>query len=411
MLSKVLFGVLGTFIAILLVAIGFLGGVISESPRPSAAVAVAATANAGAVDKDFGILTEIAKVLGEDFVEADKAKSNLLLDGAIQGLFAPLKDPHSTYISPSDYALQKNDFEGAFEGIGATVAKQDDWLVIVQPLPNTPAEKAGLKPGDLILAVGADSAKGWTVEQGVIRIRGVAGTSVKLTIRHTDGKEETLSIQRASIKQASVATIPPGGKVMDSAGKEVTDYAYIQIRSFTRTTPDEIKMAIEAANKSGAKGIILDVRGNPGGLLNETIQIADMFLHKGDIVTQVDRSGATQTASAKPGVLTNLPLVMLQDQFSASGAELLAAAIKENNRGTIIGTRSFGKGTVNHLRELSNGGAVYVSIARWLTPARNQIEAQGVRPNIEVAPTADDITARRDIWMFRAVDTLRAGGR
>ena len=338
---------------------------------------------------------------------ADKAKAGTLRDGAIQGIFEALNDPHSTYIDPQNYALQKSNFDGAFEGIGATVSKQDDWLVIVTPLPNTPAEKAGLKPGDQILTVDGESAKGWTIEQGVGRIRGKSGTSVKLGIKHTDGKEETLSIQRASVKQVSVSTTPPTGKITDSTGKEVTDYAYIQIRSLTKTTPDELKTAIEAATKSGAKGIILDVRGNPGGLLKETIDIADMFLDKGEIVTQVDRAGGSVTASAKPGTLTNLPLVMLQDQFSASGAELLAAAIKENQRGTIIGTRSFGKGTVNHLRELSNGGAVYVSIARWLTPARNQIEAQGVQPNVLVAPTQEDITARRDIWVFRAIDTLR----
>ncbi len=172
--------------------------------------------------------------------------------------------------------------------------------------------------------------------------------------------------------------------------------------------PDEVKAAIEDAKKRDARGLILDVRGNPGGLLSETIQVVDMLLDKGNIVTQVDRSGAEQTAAATAGVLTDLPVVVLQDQFSASGAELLAAAVKENNRGTVVGTRSFGKGTVNHLRELSNGGAVYVSIARWLTPARNQIEAQGVRPNVEVSPTQEDIQARRDIWMHRAVEVLRA---
>lgn len=414
MSNKILFGVLGTMIAALLVAIGFLGRVVTEPVRSHAAAAAATqadAANADSVDKDFVLLGEIAKVLGADFVEVDRAKSGLLRDGAIQGIFEALKDPHSTYITPNEYAMQKNDFEGAFEGIGATVAKQDDFLVIVTPLPNTPAEKAGLKPGDTILAVDGDSAKGWTVEQGVLRIRGRAGSSVKISIRHTDGKEETLTIPRASIKQASVNNTPPGGKLMDGSGKEATDYAYFQIRSFTRTTPDEVQKAIEAANRSGAKGIILDVRGNPGGLLNETIQVVDMFLDKGEIVTQVNRAGSTQTATAKPGVLTTLPLVILQDQFSASGAELLAAAIKENGRGTIVGTRSFGKGTVNHLRELSNGGAVYVSIARWLTPARNQIEAQGVRANIEVQPTPDDIQARRDVWVQRAIDALRSGVR
>ena len=404
-LKKILLGVTGTLIVALLVASGFIGRMVFERLNPDAR---AGAANAAQIDGEFSVLGEIAKVLGEDFVEADHAKAEALRDGAIAGIFETLNDPHSTYMTPNEYALQKNDFEGAFEGIGATVAKQDDWLIIVQPLPNTPAEKAGLQPGDVILSVDGQSAKGWTVEQGVLRIRGLAGSSVVLAIRHKDGKEQTVTIQRASIKQSSVSTTPPGGSLMDASGATVTDLAYIHIRSFTRSTPDEVKTAIEAANKSGAKGIILDVRSNPGGLLTETIQIADMLLDKGEIVTQVDRAGS-QTASATPGTITSLPIVVLQDQFSASGSELLAAALKDNGRAKIIGTRSFGKGTVNHLRELSNGGAVYVSIARWLTPARQQIEAQGVTPDILVNPTQEDIQARRDIWVHRAIETLRAG--
>ena len=408
-LSKILMGVAGTLSAVLLVAAGFLGHEVYDrqfgDAPPAQVASSAATASTG---KDFGILGEIAKILGEDFVEPDKAQPGRLFDGAVEGLFSQLDDSHSTYISPEEYALQKSDFEGAFEGIGATVSKQGDWLVITQPLPGTPAERAGVKPGDTILTVDGESAQGWTVEQGVRRIRGPVGKVVKIGVRHADGKEEELSIQRASIRQASVSNVPPTGKVTDASGAEVTDYAYILIRSFTKTTPTEVKEALEAANKAGAKGIILDVRSNPGGLLSETIEIADMFLDKGEIISQVDRAGNKQTASAQRGVVTNLPVVVLQDQFSASGAEVLAAALKENGRAQVIGTRSFGKGTVNHLRDLSNGGAVYVSIARWLTAAGNQIEGQGVQPNIEVNVTQEDIQARRDIWMYRAVEVLRA---
>ena len=417
MVRKLLFGALGTLIAGLLVAIGVLGHMVFADPSSArvldAAASKANASNADAVDRDFALLHEIAKVLGQDFVQANQAGATVLRDGAIRGIFEALKDPHSFYADPDEHALQKRDFEGTFEGIGATVQKLDDFLVIVQPMPDSPAEKAGLKPGDVILSVDGESAKGWTVEKGVPRIRGVAGSTVRLAVRHSDGKEETLSIRRASIKQASVGTRPPGanGKLIDSSGTEATDYAYIQIRSFTRSTPDEVRKAIEAAHRANARGIILDVRGNPGGYLTETVEIADMFLDKGEIYSQVDRAGNRETATADRAVLTSLPVAVLQDQFSASGAELLAAALKENGRATIVGTRSFGKGTVNHLRELSNGGAVYVSIARWLTPARNQIEGQGVRPNIEVQATQDDIQAHRDIWVHRAIDALRAGGR
>ena len=392
---KILFGALSTLIVVLLVAVGYLGRIVMEPT----------------VAQDFRILPEIATVLGEDFVQPELATPEALRNGAIQGIFAALDDSHSAYIEPDDYLIQKNDLDGTFEGIGATVSLQDEWLIIVQPLPDSPAERAGLQPGDLILSVDGESARGWSVQKGVLRIRGLAGTEVSLGIRHLDGGEETLSIERASITQASVGVLPPGEALTDRDGDQVTDYGYIRIRAFTRSTPEEMQEALAAVLDGGAQGIILDLRGNPGGLLAETIQVVDMFLDGGDIVTQVARDGSEQHASATPGTLTDLPLVILQDRFSASGAELLAAAIKENGRGTVVGTRSFGKGTVNHVRELSNGGAVYVSIARWLTPDRNQIEGDGVEPNFEVTPTDADIEARNDVWMFRALEVLRDGPR
>jgi carboxyl-terminal processing protease len=142
----------------------------------------------------------------------------------------------------------------------------------------------------------------------------------------------------------------------------------------------------------------------------ETAQTADMLLDSGVIVTQVARDGSEQTINARPGMVTNLPIVVVQDEFSASGSELLAAALQENRRARVVGARSFGKGTVNHARELSNGGAVYVSIARWLTPARNQIEGAGVRPDVEVIPTTEDLEQQRDVALLRAVDVLRGAG-
>jgi carboxyl-terminal processing protease len=156
------------------------------------------------------------------------------------------------------------------------------------------------------------------------------------------------------------------------------------------------------------RGLILDLRSNPGGLLVETAQTADLFLEGGIILVQVDRDGTEREFSAQSGTITDLPIVILQDEFSASGSEVLAAALSENDRATIVGTRSFGKGTVNHARELPNGGAVYVSIARWLTPQRNQIEGLGITPDVEVNITLEDIEAGRDVAMYRAIDVLRA---
>jgi carboxyl-terminal processing protease len=419
---NILLGVIALLIGVLLVAVGFLGRVVTE---PEATVVPASTDTsapadsdnggsqpAASSDADFLILDEILRILEEDFVEPDRIDAEYLYSAAINGIFEALDDPHSTYIDPQTYQMSRDDFSGAFQGIGATVDKlpDSDYIIIVRPLPETPAEAAGILAGDLILEVDGQSAEGWSVQEGVIRIRGPQGSPVELKVRHTDGSEEFITIIRDEIDVASVSTFATGegGKLLDSEGEEATDIAYIRIFSFTRRTPDELQAEIEAAEARGAVGILLDVRSNPGGLLVETIQIADMFLDEGEIVTEVDRDGNEQTASAQPGQSTMLPLVILQDEFSASGSELLAAALQENNgRATIIGTSSFGKGTVNHVRELSNGGAVYVSIARWLTPDRNLIEGLGVTPDIVVEFTIEDIDAGRDVQAERAIDVLR----
>ncbi|MDP2327320.1 MAG: S41 family peptidase [Dehalococcoidia bacterium] len=399
---------MAALIGVLLVASGFLVRVVTEpaSTVTPAATAVAASPGAGA--DSWAILAEIARVLQSDFVEPEATDTAILQEGAIRGLFEALNDPHSTYIDPDTFALSKDDFEGAFQGIGATVSQQDGFIVIVQPLPATPAERAGLRAGDIILQVDGESAEGWSVEQAVLRIRGPIGTTVSLTIRHGDGVVETLDIERDAIEVASVSTAPPGGVLRDADGNTVTDIGYIRISSYTRTTPQELEDAITAAEAAGVRGLILDVRSNPGGLLQETVQIADMLLDGGDIVTQVERDGSERTASARPGMITALPIVVVQDGFSASGAELMAAALQENGRAQVVGEPSFGKGTVNRAIELSNGGAVYVSIARWLTPARNQIEGRGVIPDVEVTLTIDDIDASRDVAVIRSIELLRA---
>ncbi|MDO9444543.1 MAG: S41 family peptidase, partial [Dehalococcoidia bacterium] len=264
------------------------------------------------------------------------------------------------------------------------------------------------RAGDIILEVDGESAEGWSVEEAVLRIRGPIGTTVSLTIRHGDGVVETLALERDAIEVASVSTAPPGGVLRDAGGNTVTDVGYIRISSYTRTTPQELEDAIAAAEAAGVRGLILDVRSNPGGLLQETVEIADMLLDSGDILTQVERDGSERTASAREGMVTALPIVIVQDGFSASGAELMAAALQENGRAQVVGEPSFGKGTVNRAVELSNGGAVYVSIARWLTPARNQIEGRGVIPDVEVTLTVEDIDASRDVPVIRAIELLRA---
>ena len=295
---------------------------------------------------------------------------------------------------------------GPLKASGRTIARQGDYVVIVQPLPGTPADRAGLRAGGIILEVDGESTAGWSVNEAVLRLRGEIGSTVELLIRHGDGTEERIAIIRDEILVASVDTEPPGGALIDGDRNRVADLAYIRIRTFTARTPTELRRAVEDAGD--VSGLLLDLRGNRGGLLLETMETADLFLDGRTIVVQVDRDGNEQVFRAEPGVLTDLPLVILQDEFSASGSELLAAALQENERAVVMGTPSFGKGTVSLPRELSNGGALYVSIARWLTPDRNLIEGRGVIPDIEVELTAEDIETRRDVALHRAIDVLRS---
>ena len=416
---NILVGVLAGLIAVLLTATGFLAAVVldagDQAGAPAAGAPPVGTAAPAAEDAagelDFAVLGEIIGILEEDFVEPDRIDRALLYEGAINGIFNTLGDPHSAYIDPQTYAVSRDEFSGAFQGIGATVARQDDYVVIVRPLPGTPAEQAGVRAGDLVLEVDGESAEGWSVEKAVLRIRGRSGTVVELLVRRTDGTEERIPITRGEILVSSVDGAPPGGVLRDGDDREVTDIGYIRLRNFTARTPDELRRAIGALGD--VRGLILDVRANPGGLLVETTQTADLFLDGGEpgccvILVQVDRAGDEQVFSARPGAETDLPIAILQDRYSASGSELLAAALQDNGRAIVVGATSFGKGTVSHARDLANGGAVYVSIARWLTPDRNIIEGRGVIPDIEVELTDEDIESRRDVTLHRAIDALRA---
>ena len=407
LVRNVLLGAIVALIGGLLVAAGFLVALVLDPAEEAAVVAPAATAapatpGVRSEEVDFGVLDEILGILDDEFVEPDRINDVQLYEGAINGLFNSLNDPHSTYIDPTTYAISRTDLSGTFQGIGATVSRQEEHIVIVQPFLGSPAEQAGVRAGDIILEVNGESAVGWTVDRAVLTIRGPRGTTVTLTVRHSDGTEEVIEIVRDRIEVDSISRIPPGGVLRDADGDEVTDLGYIRI------APGELEEMIEDLEDDGVRGLIIDVRGNPGGLLTETVEVTDLFLDEGVIIVQVDREGNERIAEARPGQVTQLPIVIVQDEQSASGSELLAVALQEHGRATIVGARSFGKGTVNSVRELSDGGAIYVSIARYLSPDRNQIEGLGVTPDVPVELTPEDIEAQRDVFVYRAIDVLRS---
>jgi len=235
-------------------------------------------------------------------------------------------------------------------------------------------------------------------------IRGSEGSEVVLGVEHPDGTTEDVTIIRNTIMIPTVFT----REIEDAAGNEVTEFAYIELQQFTDQAVRDLRDELQRMVDGGYQGVILDLRRNPGGSLEATVAVADIFLDEGIILTQVNRDGQETVSRAEPGgVATEIPLVILVGPGSASGSEVVACALRDNGRATLIGEKTFGKGSVNHLRELSNDGALYITIARWECPNGEQIEAVGIEPDKEVVSTDADIDANRDVQLFAAIDYLR----
>jgi carboxyl-terminal processing protease len=385
-------------VALAIVLAGVVGHTLGESGGGSPVTTTA--------EGDFGILEEIYGILKEDFVNPEAVDAEILRLGAINGILQALGDPHTVYIDPESYALGIDIISGTFEGIGAQV-EQDAItgdIVIVTPFRDSPAEKAGIRAGDIIRTVDGESTEGWSVAQAVRRIRGAEGTEVVLGIEHADGIREDVTITRRTIVIPTVFT----REIEDAAGNEVTEFAYIELQQFTDQAMRDLRDELRRVVDEGRQGLILDLRRNPGGSLDATVAVADLFLDDGVILTQVSRDGQETAFPAEPGgPAEEIPLVVLVGPGSASGSEVVACALRDNDRATLIGEKTFGKGSVNHLRELSDGGALYVTIARWQCPNGEQIEAVGIQPDQEVPLTDEDIEANRDVQLFAAIDYLR----
>jgi carboxyl-terminal processing protease len=355
---------------------------------------------------NYAILNEVQGILQQDFVLPAAVKPDVLQKGAIDGVIAALNDPHSQYIPPADYQNGVDLISGTFEGIGANVDQDptSKEIIITAPFHGSPADKAGVLPGDVILKVDGTSTDGWTTADAVKKIRGPAGTPVTISVRHPDGTTADITIIRATV---AVPTVFAQG-VTDANGKIVPDLDYIQIQQFTDQTVPDMQAALQTVHDKGYKGLILDLRNNPGGGLDATVKVADMFLDGGIVLTQVDRDGNKTEYDAKSGVVTDVPVVVLVNKNSASGSEVLSGALQDHGRAKLIGQQTFGKGSVNHLRQLSNGGALYVTIARWLTPNGTLIEGVGLTPDIKMDPTPADTEGKPGPELYTAIDLLHS---
>ena len=352
----------------------------------------------------FAILDEIIEVLDKDFVDPAKFEALDAREAAINGIIDALEDEHTVFIDAERYRLASEDIGGSFEGIGATVNQVDGAIVIVRPFRNSPAMQAGIRPGDVILEVDGESTEGWSLEQAVAVIRGPKGTDVELLVRHADGEEELIVVTRDRIVVPSVESLP----ITDRSGNPVADIGYILITQFTEDTRGELLELLDGARNAGLTQLIIDVRGNPGGLLNATVETTGEFIDEGIILRQIDRNGDEEIFRDRAGGAgVDLELVVLINEHSASGSEVMAAALRDHGRAVLIGTTTTGKGTVNVPRRLSDGSVLYVSIARYLTPDNAPVEGVGVVPDIEIAIPDTGFEAGQDIQLFVAIDYLR----
>ncbi|MEV5036169.1 peptidase S41 [Bacillus sp. AFS026049] len=312
------------------------------------------------------------KIKDDYYEEVDEEK---LVDGAINGMIKSLDDPYSAYMDKKEASSFHESISSSFEGIGAEIQEQDGQIMVVSPIKGSPAEKAGVKPNDIILSVDGKSVEGLSSSEAVLKIRGEKGTKVDLSISRA-GESEPIKL---TIKRDTIPIETVYAEMLDDG------VAKIQVTSFSEHTVQELKTALEEMSKKDMKGLVLDLRGNPGGLLDQAIEMASLFIPNGKVVLQVeDRSGKKDVYKSENDGELKIPVVVLIDDGSASASEIVAAAVSESANIPLIGVKSFGKGTVQTAQDFEDGSNFKYTAAKWLTPEGNWIHKKGIKPDINV---------------------------
>jgi carboxyl-terminal processing protease len=377
-----------------LIVLGALAGILTTllitQPR---ALLVGSAARAAVSDtyRELNLFGDVFERVRADYVE--KPEDSKLVESAINGMLAGL-DPHSSYMDPKSFRDMQVQTRGEFGGLGIEVTMEEGLVKVVAPIDETPAAKAGVMANDVITHLDDEAVQGLTLNQAVDKMRGPVNTKIKLTImRKGADKPVEVTIVRDIIRVKSVRWHPEGG-----------DIGYIRVTQFNEQTTDGLKAAINDLNSQlgvdKVKGYVLDLRNNPGGLLDQAISVSDTFLEKGEIVSTRGRNPEeTQRFNARPGdLIKNKPLIVLINGGSASASEIVAGALQDHKRATLIGTRSFGKGSVQTIIPLGAGnGALRLTTARYYTPSGRSIQAKGISPDIEVLQEVpDNLKAQTD---------------
>ncbi len=351
----------------------------------------------GAVD--FSLFWDVWSKVENEYVDPSKIDAKKMAYGAISGMLRALDDPYTLFLPPDESKKFQDDMRGDFEGIGAEIGLRKDVLTIIAPIEGTPAQKAGLQPQDMILKINDASTDNLNLDEAVNLIRGPKGTAVRLLVMRDGWKEpKEIEIVRDKIN------IP----VLKLEFKN-SDIAYIRLYQFTENSPDEFDKAAKQVLKSNAKGIILDLRNNPGGYLEAAVNIAGWFLKSGDVAAIEDFGNGQKTEyhSRGNGSLGDLPVIVLVNQGSASASEILAGALRDDKGSKLVGQKTFGKGSVQQLDNLANGASLKITIAKWLTPSGQSIMNEGLEPDVKVEITDDDVSNSRDPQLDKALEMLK----
>lgn len=348
---------------------------------------------------DLNIVFETWKKLNEKFV-GQLPKDQNMVYGMVKGMTNELDDPYTAFFEPEKAKQFKEDLKGSFEGIGAEIGIKNNVLIIVSPIEDTPAAKAGLRPGDKILKINDEETTNLELDEAIARIRGKKDTQVKLLIMSEDDLiPREVEITRNIIDVKSVKW-----------EMKEDDIAYIRLVGFSEDTIGEFTEVVRNVKESKAKKIILDVRGNPGGYLETAVDDASFFLPPKTLVVKEDFGGkkpASEYGTTYRPVLDTYPLVVLIDQGSASASEILAGALSEQKGAKLIGVKTYGKGSVQEFIPFESGATLKVTVAEWLTPKGKSINKEGISPDIEVKITAEDIKEKRDPQLDKAIEEIK----
>jgi len=346
---------------------------------------------------------ELKKAVGEvaDIIEEqalDPSSETSITVGAIRGMLEALDDPYANYFDAQHYQYFNEQNMGAFYGIGVTISNRENDLVVVSVIEGTPAERAGLEPDDVIVTIDGETRPKWDVDEAVLRIRGEEGTEVVLGIRRGDESElREFSITRAKIEVPNLQS-----EIIDGS------LGYIRLYGFNQNAAADLAEEIEKLTADGARGFILDLRDNPGGLLSASVEVSSLFIPDGVIVRVEDRNGTIEEHRARGGVATEAPLVVLINRNSASASEIVGGALQDYGRATLVGEKSFGKGSVQQIEELSFGGAIKLTIAHYLTPKGRVIDKVGLTPDVVVEMDPElEMDRETDAQLDRAIEVLK----